>query len=121
MSVVTKIKHFFNFPIEDIIMIPSQPAFALSPECCVLSQEATTTNFIVFGFTQPVLKPMIYCTRSEHTNHYTTDAVIFINENLITRNFLNIALTNVLIYGKLARCRVQRNPLQFSSGQYILL
>jgi hypothetical protein len=61
---------------------------------------------------------MIYCTRSEHTNHYTTDAVIFINENenLITRNFLNIALTNVLIYGKLARCRVQRNPLQIMSS-----
>jgi hypothetical protein len=30
-------------------------------------------------------------------------------------------LKKFLILVKLARCRVQRNPLQFSSGQYILL
>ena len=39
------------------------------------SREATNTNFIIFGLTRLVLEPTIYCTRGEHTNHYTTDAV----------------------------------------------
>jgi hypothetical protein len=34
-------------PFRHIILIPSQPVFALSPKCCVLSGEATNTNFIV--------------------------------------------------------------------------
>ena len=42
----------------------------------MLSGEATTTNYIVFGLTRPGLEPTIYCTRSEHANHYATDAVI---------------------------------------------
>jgi hypothetical protein len=33
-----------------IILIPSQPVFVLSPSCCMLSREATNTNFIVSGF-----------------------------------------------------------------------
>jgi hypothetical protein len=41
----------------------------------VLSGEATNTNFIVFGLTQPGLEPTIYRTRGEHTNHYATDGV----------------------------------------------
>jgi hypothetical protein len=39
-----------------IILIPSQPVFALSPKCCVLSGEATNTNFIVFGLTRSVIE-----------------------------------------------------------------
>jgi hypothetical protein len=39
------------------------------------SGEATNTNFIVFGLTQPGLEPTIYRTRDEHANHYTTDVV----------------------------------------------
>ena len=58
-----------------IILIPSQPIFALSSYCCVLSGEATNTNFIVFGLTRSGLEPMIYRTRGEHANHYTTDVV----------------------------------------------
>ena len=42
--------------------------------CCVLSREATHTNFIVFGLTWLGLEPMIYLTQGEHANHYTTDA-----------------------------------------------
>ena len=42
----------------------------------VLTREATNTNFIVFGLTRSGLKPTIYHTRGEHTNHYSTDAVI---------------------------------------------
>jgi hypothetical protein len=53
----------------------SQPVFALTPLCCVLSEEATNTNFLVFDLTRPWLKSKIYHTRGEHTNHYTTDAV----------------------------------------------
>jgi hypothetical protein len=41
----------------------------------MLSRKATNTNLIVFGLTQPGLEPMIYHTRGEHANHYTTDAV----------------------------------------------
>jgi hypothetical protein len=49
-------------PFRHIILIPSQPVFALSPYCCMLSGEATNTNFIVFGFTRPGLEPTIYHT-----------------------------------------------------------
>ena len=41
----------------------------------MISGEATNTNFIVFGLTQPGLKSTIYRTRGEHANHYATDAV----------------------------------------------
>ena len=74
--------HWNNSPRVDmsvnsghIILIPSQPVFAFSPECCVLSREATNTNFIVFRLTRPVLKLTIYRTRGKHPNHYTTGAV----------------------------------------------
>ena len=38
-------------PLGHIIVIPSQPVFALTPECCVFSGETAITNtkFIVFG------------------------------------------------------------------------
>jgi hypothetical protein len=58
-----------------IILIPSQPVFALSPKCCVLSREETNTNLKVFGFTRSGLEPTIYRTRGVHANHYATDAV----------------------------------------------
>ena len=41
----------------------------------MLRGEATNTDFIVFDLSRSGLKPMIYCTRSEHVNHYTIDAV----------------------------------------------
>ena len=44
----------------------------------MLSREATNTNFIVFGFTRSGLEPTIYHARGEHTNRYTTDAVVSI-------------------------------------------
>jgi hypothetical protein len=62
-------------PLGHIILIPSQPVFALSPLCCALSGEATNTNFIVFGLNRPGLEPTIYHTRGKHANHYATDAV----------------------------------------------
>ena len=36
-------------PLGHNILIPSQPVFALTPERCVLSGEATNTNVKVFG------------------------------------------------------------------------
>jgi hypothetical protein len=40
----------------------------------MLSGEATNTNFIVFGLTQPGLESTIYYhSQGEHPNHYTTD------------------------------------------------
>ena len=42
----------------------------------LLIKDAVNTNFIVIGSTQPVLEPMIYHTRIEHANHYTTDAAV---------------------------------------------
>ena len=41
----------------------------------MLSEDAATTNFIVFGLTRPGLEPTIYRTRDEHANHYPTDVV----------------------------------------------
>ena len=63
-------------PFGQIILIPSQPVFALSSQCCVLSWEATNTNLTVFVFTRPGLEPTIYRTRDEHVTHYVTDAVL---------------------------------------------
>jgi hypothetical protein len=60
-------------PFEHIALIPSKPDFALTPECCVLSGEATNTYLIVFGLTRPGLEPTLYCNGSEHANHCTTD------------------------------------------------
>ena len=62
-------------PLGHIILIPSQPVFALSPSCCMLSGKATNTDFIVVGLTRPGLKSTIYDTLGEHANHYATDAV----------------------------------------------
>jgi hypothetical protein len=59
-----------------ILLILSQPVFALSPYCCVLNGEATNTNFIVFGLTRPRLEPTIYRSRGEHVNRYANDAVL---------------------------------------------
>jgi hypothetical protein len=39
----------------------------------MLSEEATTTNFIGFGLTRPGLELMIYLNGGEHANRYTND------------------------------------------------
>jgi hypothetical protein len=41
----------------------------------MLRGEATNTNLIVFGLTQPGLELMIYRNRGKYANHYTTDSV----------------------------------------------
>ena len=42
----------------------------------MLNEEATNTNFILFGLTQAWLEPAIYHTPGEHANYYTNDAVV---------------------------------------------
>ena len=54
-------------PLGHIILVPSQPVFALSNAACLV----TNTMSIVFGLTQAGL----YHTRDEHANHFATDAV----------------------------------------------
>jgi hypothetical protein len=69
--------------VQNKLAQPAQSVFALSPSCCVLSREATNTNFIVFGLTQSRLKPMIYRTQGEHANHYTTDTKVSGSKKMI--------------------------------------
>ena len=61
-------------PLGHIILIPSQPVFALSSNCCILIGEATNTNFIVFGLTRLGREHTIYHTWGENANYYTTNA-----------------------------------------------
>ena len=52
--------------------------FLLNAACCVLSWEATNTNFIVFELIRSEIEPTIYHTRGEHANQYITDVVNFL-------------------------------------------
>jgi hypothetical protein len=42
----------------------------------LLTGKATNTNYVVIGLTRAGLTSMIYHTRCEHANHYTTDAIV---------------------------------------------
>ena len=54
--------------IGHIILIPSQPVFVLTPQCCTLGGEATNTNFKGLWFDLTALG-------DKHSDHYTTDVV----------------------------------------------
>ena len=64
--------------LRHIILILTQPVFALSPSCCMLSGDTRNTNFIFFGLTGLGLETRLYHISDEHVNHYTTDAVNYI-------------------------------------------
>ena len=66
---------------DTLFLFRANQSWLLLLKYCVLSGEATNTNFIVFGFTQPGLEPTIYHTRGEHTYHYTTDVLHMQNKN----------------------------------------
>jgi hypothetical protein len=55
-------------PLRHVILI-------LKHQIVVLSGEAADTNLIVIDLTRSAFEPTIHCTRGEHANHYTTDAV----------------------------------------------
>ena len=52
-----------------------QISLCSSPLCCLLSGEATNTN-LVFCLNRPALQPMIYGTRSKHTNYFYITIVV---------------------------------------------
>jgi hypothetical protein len=60
----------------NIFLIPRQPVFSLSPQCWVLSGEATITNLIVCGLSRSWLEHTVNRTRGEYDIHYITDAVV---------------------------------------------
>ena len=63
----------------------------------MLNREKTNTNFIVFGLTYSGLEPMIYHSRGEHANHYTTDAVVNkIFDNITSHNNTKYSLVRNL-------------------------
>ena len=76
-------------PLGQIILIPSPPVFALSPLCCMLSGEATNTNFIVFGLSRLWLEPTIYRTRGELSTETTYRAVNRTSYRDVNRNDLS--------------------------------
>ena len=74
----------------NIILIPSYPVFVLTFKCCVLGGEASTTNSIFFGWPG----------WGKHTNHYTTEGVALVTEQIILFNLFlcyNDSLINVVI------------------------
>lgn len=52
----TTVRGYTCLSTRRIILIPSQPVFAISPKCCVFSREATNMNFIVVILTRPWLE-----------------------------------------------------------------
>ena len=65
-----------------IILVRIQAVFLLTPYYFVFSGEAANTNCIIFVLTWPDLELIIYLTREEHTNQYTTDAVCIIDKDV---------------------------------------
>ena len=51
---------------------PTNLLFLLNAACFAEKQQIP---ILVFGLIRSGLEPTIYCTRDEHANHYTTDAV----------------------------------------------
>lgn len=78
-----------------IIRIPNKSVFALSPKCCMLGGEATNTNFIACGLTQPDREHTVYHTRSAHVNHYTIDVVARLELHALQHVYF---LTDILFY-----------------------
>ena len=92
---------------DTLFLFRANQSWLLLLKYCVLSGEATNTNFIVFGFTQPGLEPTIYHTRGEHTYHYTTDVLHMQNKNektywrmIIGKGFLYIRTMQFLMYSQ---------------------
>ena len=56
----------------DIILTLGQPVFLLLLYTVCLGGGAKNANLIVFGLTRLVIKPMTFCTRGDHANHYIT-------------------------------------------------
>jgi len=62
-------------PLIHIILIPSQPIFALTPYCCLYSGKAANTNFIVCGLTRLWMEPTIYGTPGWPLHHWCSSLI----------------------------------------------
>ena len=63
-----------------LTLIPRTPVFDRTTYCCMLSEAAATTNFIVFGLTRLGLESLIRC---EHAKNYTTDVFYAVSISLM--------------------------------------
>ena len=79
-------------PLGHIILIPSQPVFALTPKCCVISGEAVNTNFIVIGLTRPGLEPTIYRTRGKHTHWQSWTRIVCPSLGWVWNNLIHLQI-----------------------------
>ena len=61
-------------PVGHIILISTQPVFALTPELCMLCG-MQTIPILVFILIRQWLELTIYPTRGKDANHYSTDVV----------------------------------------------
>ena len=100
-------------PLWYVIVIPSQPVITLTNLYCVLSGEATNTNFMIFGLTRPGIEPTIYHIRDEHANHYTTNAIYFELRTLDKQTVINIEICN--------KCLCDNDPQKYRNIQRIIL
>ena len=60
-------------PLWHIILIPNQPVFALTPQFCMLSNEAVNTKVIVCGFHDPtgaVIHELLHWERARYPFHH---------------------------------------------------
>jgi len=62
-------------PLRHIMLILSQPVFALTPWSCVVSREAANTNFIISDLTPIRAQIQDLLHSRQEANHYTTDAI----------------------------------------------
>jgi hypothetical protein len=62
----------------------------------VLSGDVTNANFKFFSLTRSGIEPTIYCSRGEHANHYTTDAVGYIDIQRNGDDDVSVVQNNIL-------------------------
>ena len=103
-------RHFA--PLGNIILIPNQPIFALSPQCCGLSEKVTNTNFMIFGLTRPGLEPTIYHTRGEHANHHHYTADVVQMDWICTKYIIQLIKTQFTVYRSTETCLLLLNTFK---------
>ena len=81
-------------PLRHIILIPSQPIFALTLNATCLAEKQLIPILYSLGLTWPRLEHTVYCSRGEHDNHYTTDAVALYLRTECLRTWLTEAYKN---------------------------
>ena len=78
------------------------PSFSFSPQVCLVSREATNTDFILFGLTRLGLEYTIY-----HIIHYTTYVVY------LERHFRKRTLSGTLVQNMNILCQIYGQTFEF--------